>query len=188
MSESNEPAWDDMVLVGIIARPHGLRGQVVVNAETDFPEQRFRPGSRVWIAGRPPAPLVVETVRFQNGRPVIGFAGVDRVEQAETLAGRELRIPEEELQPLEQGVYYHHQLVGCQVVERDGTVVGEVARVEGGLGGSLLVVPRGGSEVLIPLAQEICVGIDVAAKRIDVTLPAGLLELNETRRSRGVAE
>ena len=188
MADSREPAWDDMVLVGIVARTHGLRGHVVIHAETDFPEERFQPGSRVWIAGSPPAPLVVESVRFQNGRPVVGFVGFDHIEQAEPLAGRELRIPEEELQPLADGVYYHHQLVGCRVVDRDGTTVGEVARVEGGFGGSLLVVPRGGTEVLIPLAHEICTGIDVHARQIDVALPEGLLELNETRRSRRAAE
>ena len=188
MAEQEGPGWDDMVLVGVITRTHGLRGHVVVNAETDFPEERFRPGSTLWMAGSPPSRIVIDTVRFQNGRPVVGFVGVDRIELAEGLTGRELRIPEAELQPLDEGVYYHHQLIGCQVVERDGRVVGEVTRVEGGLGGSLLVVPRGGSEVLIPLAHDICVGIDVRSRRIDVVLPDGLLELNETRRSRAATE
>ena len=184
MTDRTEPAWSDMVLVGTVARPHGLRGHVVINAQTDFPEERFRPGAALWIEEAPERPLIVASARVQNRRPIVGFVGVDRVEQAEALAGRELRIPEQALQPLPAGQFYHHQLVGCAVVGRDGVAIGDVVRVEDGAGGSLLVVTAGAQEVLIPLAEEICTTIDVGQRRIEVTLPEGLLELNETRRSR----
>ena len=69
--------WDDMVLVGTVARPHGLRGQVVVNPHTDFLEERFRPGATFWTRSRlGDEQLVVDSARFQGGRPVIGFDGV----------------------------------------------------------------------------------------------------------------
>jgi 16S rRNA processing protein RimM len=171
--------WNAMAAVGRIARAHGIRGQVIVNPETDFPEQRFRPGAKVF-AKRGPAvdALVVTTVRFQNGRPVIGFEGVQTMNDAETLAGLELRVPVEELAALPAGTFYHHDLVGCQVVTNRGEEVGTVEGVEGTVGGSRLVVAGARGEILIPLATEICRTIDVPGKRIVIEPPEGLLDLN----------
>ena len=101
------------------------------------------------------------------------------MDEAERLAGLELRVPEETLPALGDGVYYQHQLVGCEVETVAGTPIGEVSRVDGGAGGSLLAVSGARGEVLIPLAQHICVEIDVAAKRIRIDPPEGLLDLNE---------
>jgi 16S rRNA processing protein RimM len=167
-----------MVLVGRVGRPHGIRGQVAVNAETDFAEDRFTTGAAFWTRGGDEQ-LTVATVRFQNGKPIVGFAGIASPEDAERLRGLELRMPEELLRPLEAGVYYHHQLEGCVVETAAGERVGTVARIDGGTGGSLLVIdgPRG--EVLIPLALDICVAIDIAARRIVVAPPDGLLDVNE---------
>ena len=172
--------WDDWAVVGRVARPHGLKGQVAVNPETDFVEERFAKGATVWTrsdAGE--EQLTVASLRVQNGRPIIGFVGFDRIEDVERLAGLELRVPEEALQPLQPGTYYEHQLVGCVVETTAGDVVGEVTGVEGGAGASRVVVsgPRG--EILVPLAVDICVEIDVAHKRIRIDAPEGLLELNE---------
>ena len=177
--------WDDLVLVGRIARPHGLRGDVVINPETDFVEERFARGARLWTrSDRGDEQLVVASARVQGARPVVGFEGFTRVEDAERLAGLELRVPEGALQPLDEGVYYQHQLVGCVVETVAGQRVGEVAGVQGGAAGSLLAIdgPRG--EILIPLAADICVEIDPGARRIRVRPPEGLLELNETKASR----
>jgi 16S rRNA processing protein RimM len=176
----SRPDWDTMALVGRIARPHGLRGQVVINPETDFVDERFAQGATVWTRSTAgDERLTVASMRVQNGRPVVGFEGFTRVEDVERLAGLELRVPEETLQPLQPGSYYEHQLVGCIVETAAGDVVGSVAAVEGGAGATRLVMngPRG--EILIPLAVDICVEIDVANKRIRINPPEGLLELNE---------
>ena len=175
-------SWEDMVVVGRIARPHGLRGQVIVNPETDFVDERFRPGADVWVQSRDgERRLRIAAARLHGGRPVIAFDGLSRLEDVEGLSGLELRIPEDALQPLEVGRYYEHQLVGCTVETRDGAPVGPVVRVDGGAGGSRLVVDGQRGEVLIPLAVDICVDIDVVAKRIRIDPPEGLLELNERR-------
>jgi len=88
-------------------------------------------------------------------------------------------VPEDSLRVLEPGVFYQHQLVGCAVETATGDRIGEVSRVEGGAAGSLLVIDGAQGEILIPLAADICVGIDVEAKRIRIDPPEGLLELNE---------
>jgi 16S rRNA processing protein RimM len=172
-----------MVLVGRIARPHGLRGQVVVTPETDFVEDRFRAGAMLWTrSSGGDEVLTISTVRVQNGRPVIGLEGFATIEEVERLAGLELRVPEEALKPLADGSYYVHQLVGCVVETAGGQRVGQVARVEAGSGTSVLAIdgPRG--EVLVPLAADICVEVDVAGRRIRIEAPEGLLELNQGRR------
>lgn len=188
-----------MAVVGRIARPHGIRGQVVVNLETDFPHERFQPGAAFYVKrsvlerpeGRSlpattvgdslqdvPERLVIATVRFHNERPIIGFEGVGDMNAAIALAGSELRIPVEQLATLPPEMFYRHDLVGCAVDTADGSSVGTVTDVEGTLGGSRLVVTTSRGEVLVPLAAEICRSIDVAGKRIVIEPPEGLLDLN----------
>jgi 16S rRNA processing protein RimM len=178
-SAIRNPPWDALALVGRIARAHGLRGQVIVNLETDFPEERFQPGAELFVErnGRVET-LTVTTVRFHRERPVIGLSGVDTMTEAETLAGLELRVPVERLAPLPDGVFYRHDLIGCRVVTGAGRPIGVVTDVEGTMAGSRLVVDASGNEVLIPLAAEICTTIDPAGKRIVVSPPDGLLEAN----------
>ncbi|MBI4486306.1 MAG: ribosome maturation factor RimM [Acidobacteria bacterium] len=172
--------FEEMALVGRIARAHGIRGQVIVNPETDFPNERFQPGAQLFIdrAGSI-EPLTLTTVRFHSGRPVVGISGVETMSEAEALAGLELRVPVDRLPALPHGTFYRHDLIGCRVETRAGEAVGIVRDVEGSLGGSRLVeAGDAGSEVLIPLAVEICTAIDPAAKRIVIDPPAGLLEAN----------
>ncbi len=169
-----------MVLVGRIARPHGLRGQVIVTPETDFVEERFREGATFWTqSDRGDEALTISSARIQNGRPVIGFEGFSTIEDVERLAGRELRVPEDALQPLADGAYYVHDLVGCVVETVSGERLGLVQRVDGGAGASVLSVAGDRGEVLVPLAADICTEIDIGTRRIRINPPDGLLELNE---------
>jgi 16S rRNA processing protein RimM len=172
-----------MAVVGRVARAHGIRGQVIVNPETDFPEERFRPGAELYAERNGVLEcLTVTTVRFHKDRPIIGVAGVDDMNAAVRLAGSELRIPVDRLAPLPPGTFYRHDLIGCRVERPTGEQLGIVSDVEGSVGGSRLVVESADGEVLVPLAETICVAIDPAAKRIVVEPPEGLLELNKRIR------
>ena len=178
--------WETMALVGRVARPHGIRGQVIVNPETDFPVERFHPGAELFVnrSGRP-EPITITTVRFHQARPVIGVRGIEDMNAAAGLAGAELRVPIDRLASLPPDTFYRHDLIGCAVETAAGTVVGRVEDVEGTMGGSRLVVAEaGGGEVLVPLAAAICKVIDPAAKRIVIDPPTGLLELNERTKQR----
>ena len=171
----------DLLLVGRVARAHGTRGQVIVNLETDFPDARFKPGKILLVGPEGSAsPREIRDVRFHQGRPVIGLSGVETMEDAEALAGAELWVPSASLDPLPAGTFYRHDLVGCEVRDADGTVVGTVRQVEGTLDRSYLVVDANGTEVMIPMVSEFCTNVDVGARRITVVMPDGLLELNAT--------
>jgi len=172
--------WEDMVVVGRVARAHGNRGEVIVNPETDFPDIRFRTGSELQVRrGDAIDTLKVAGVRSHQGRPVVVFEGVSTMDAAEALAGAELRIDAEAMRPLAAGEFYRHELVGCRVETTDGRKLGDVRRVEEGSGVDRLVVSGARGEILVPLARDICVTIDAASRRIVIAPPDGLLELNE---------
>lgn len=97
--------WDGLITVGRIARPHGLRGHVVVNPETDFPDERFRAGERLWLRrGAEPEAVCIEEARFHQGRPIVRFAGVASIDDAEALGRGDLRAEVEGLGPLPDGI------------------------------------------------------------------------------------
>ncbi len=173
--------WGDPVLIGVVARTHGNRGEVIVNPETDFPEERFYEGAQLMSRARDGSigTLEVQTMRMHQGRPVILFKGIGSMNDAELLAGTELRIAEDEgdAELLEEGEFFHRDLIGCAVVTESGEAIGEVTAVEGDRGNTRLVVRSTRNEVLIPLADEICT-VDVPNKRITVRPPEGLLDVN----------
>ena len=177
--------WDDMVLVGRIARAHGNRGQVIVDPATDFPDERFKPGSVLSVRRDGAIERVeIESVRFHRGRPIIGLAGIVTMNAAEALAGMELRVSIDALQSLPAGSYYHHDLIGCSVETPRREPIGRVKAVEGEGVGSRLVVERSDGDVLIPMVEGICVDIDVGGRKVVVEPPEGLLDLNVTKRQR----
>jgi 16S rRNA processing protein RimM len=175
-------AWDDFVLVGRIARPQGHRGEVVVNPETDFIEERFAAGARVWmLRDGQPAAVTILGAWVHKGRPVLRLEGVATMNDAERLRDVELRVPADSLRTLPEGSYYEHDLIGCVVTTTDGRVVGPVRDVERGAGALRLVIGQGRDEVQVPFVEAICVEVDVAGRRIVVDPPEGLLDVNASR-------
>jgi 16S rRNA processing protein RimM len=169
-----------MRLVGVVARTQGNTGEVIVNAATDFPDERFAVGAVVWgraAAGGAVERLDIERFRMHLGRPVVGFAGAASIGDAERYAGWELRVPADDRRPLPPHVYYHDDLVGCEVVTTAGEAVGRVRAIEGVGEAVRLVVAAPRGDVLVPLVQAYC-AVDVAARRIVIDPPDGLLDVN----------
>jgi len=177
-------ATDDFV-VGRVARPHGIRGHVIVNPETDFLEQRFRVGEVLLVArpGAEPVSRRILSVRFHQGRPILELEGIASMSEAEILAGSELRLPAAAVGRLPEGTFHHHELIGCEVRDRSDALLGRVSSVEGPMERSRLVVQGQRGEIQIPMTAHICISIDPAASRIVVDPPEGLLDLNITSRS-----
>jgi 16S rRNA processing protein RimM len=170
----------DLLLVGRIARAHGNRGQVIVNVETDFARERFAEGNVLVVEqGGTRVERRIASVRFQQGRPIVALEGVETMNDAEALAGAELKMAAASLPPLPEKTYYRHDLVGCEVKDTAGRVIGRVTDVEGPLEQSRLVVAGDRGELLIPMVEGICVKVDPAEKTIVVDPPDGLLDVNE---------
>jgi 16S rRNA processing protein RimM len=170
----------ELLLIGRIARAHGNKGQVIVNLETDFPGDRFAAGNVVVVEqGGTSIERTIASVRFQDGRPIIALRGVETISEAKALAGAELKMSASVVPPLPANTYYRHDLVGCEVKDTAGRIIGRVTDVEGPLEHSRLVVTGERRDLLIPLAGAICVSVDPAAKVIVVNPPDGLLDLND---------
>jgi len=169
-----------MITVGRIVRPQGNRGEVVVQSATDFGEERFRAGAVLYVErDGDVAEAQVVTSREHDRRWVVGFAGIGSIDEAESLRGLELRIPASQLRSLEPGRHYVHDLVDCRVETTAGKAVGPVRDVRLDTGVPLLVIDGDGGEVLVPFTDAFCRTVDVAAKRIVIEPPDGLLEVNE---------
>ena len=168
---------EDLVAVARVVKPRGLRGELVAEMLTDFPE-RFE-GLRSITAVKPDGErldLKIEEHWFQQGRIVLKFAGYDSVETAEDLRNAEICIAEHEAVDLETDEFYDWQLVGCNVETIDGTPVGTVTGMMRTGPSELLVVSGEGKEHLIPFVAAICVEVDINAKLIKIDPPEGLLE------------
>ncbi len=138
----------------------------------------------VWLAGERSAPRLVRVQRCwlspsRGGQAVFHFADVHSMEDAERLRGLEVQVPIEQRAELAAGNYFVGDLVGCEVWEAGASsALGSVRDVEFPGGAPLLAVDTSDGEVLVPLVAEFCRRIDVHSKRIDVTLPEGLRDLN----------
>lgn len=182
MSREFPPQTGDLISVAEIARPQGLRGEVIAALMTDFPE-RFARMRRAW-AFRPGAEdvreVVIERARMHKGRVVLKLAGCDDMTSAEALRGVRLGIERDELTALPPDAYYDFDLVDCDVELPDGEMIGRVRRVDHYGAAPLLVVEAAaqpGREVLIPLASSICTTVNIERKRIVVDPPEGLMDL-----------
>jgi len=168
---------DDLVAIAKIVRPRGLRGEVVADVLTDFPE-RFDGLKDVTLLSpdKGSEGLKIENFWFQNNRVVLKFEGIDRVEDAERLRDAEVCIPEAEAVELEEDEFFDWQLQGCSVETPDGETIGEVREVMRTGGTEILVVENVDREYLIPFAGTICTEVDVENKVIRIDPPEGLLE------------
>jgi len=169
----------ELISVARVAKPRGLKGEVACDLLTDSPE-RFEWVDEliaVFPGGRRKR-LALEGHWLHGGRVILKLEGFDTPEAAAALAGCELAVPESEAVELEEGEFYDWQLEGCRVETVEGGEVGTVREVlhTGGEAPVLVIRDEGGRENLVPLAESICVGIDVEAKLIRVDAPEGLLE------------
>jgi 16S rRNA processing protein RimM len=168
------------LVVGRVGRPHGLRGEVTVEVRTDDPDRRFEPGQALAAIPADRGPLVVAGSRWHNGRLLVRFAGHEDRDTAEALRDTILAIDSAELDPVEHPEeFYDHDLIGLRVLTVAGEDVGTVSDVLHH-GQDLLVVAgtgtRRGAEILVPFVAAIVPEVDVAAGRLVIDPPAGLLD------------
>ena len=169
---------EGLIAVARVTKTRGVRGEVAAELLTDFPE-RFG-GIEELIAVTPAGErraLKVEESWLHAGRVILKFEGYDTPEDARALVGYELTVPESEAVALGEGEFFDWQLAGCRVETVGGATLGTVAEVLHYGAAPVLVVRDGaGRDHLIPLAESICVEINVGEKLIRVDPPEGLVE------------
>lgn len=163
----------ELVVIGRVVKPQGRKGEVLAETFTDRPD-RFPSLRRVFVPGPGDEAREVRVTSCwpHKGRFVLKIEGVDSIDDAERYRGLELRIAEEELAPLPEGSYYHHQLRGLRVDDPGGTPLGVVMDLmETGGGATILVVRGPEGELLIPLADAFVKEVDVAGGRLVAERP-----------------
>ena len=180
---------EDWVWLAHIRHTQGRKGEVFADILTDFPE-KFAERKRLWLlAGASGADSVALTREVElvahwlhKGGIVLHFAGVDSISAAETLKGLIVALPRSERAALAEDEVYTGDLIGCALIDVAGSepvTVGEIENVDLTAGPvALLVVGGATGEVLIPFAKSFLRKIDIKAKRVEMALPAGLVELN----------
>jgi len=189
-------AW---VHVARLVRPQGRRGEVLAEILSDFPD-RFAEmrNAFLWRSDElPVTPILLENSWLHKGKVVLKFAQVDSISAAETLRGADLVISASERKPLQSDEIYISDLIGCDCLDvaadgdTPGRVLGAIRDVirQAQTADLLIVASPDGVEHEIPFAKAYVVKIDVAARRVEMRLPPGLLEVNaplteEERRAR----
>ena len=175
-SRSESAPSPQRVTVGRILRPHGLRGEVVVEVLSDVPG-RFDPGRTVQLvdAGGQARPGVIVGRGEHKSGARLRFAGVDDRDGAEALRGTWLEVDEGETPEAPPGTYYQFQLLGCRCFSA-GEDLGQVVDIVEDGGGLLLLIANGSRELPVPFVERFLRRIDVAAGVIELELPAGLVE------------
>lgn len=169
----------DRIAVGIIRKPHGVRGEANVEPWTDTFE-RFAELRIVTLVSPGEArtrTAEIEATRAHGGRALVKFSGIHAPEELRKLQNWTIEIPESEARKLDSGEYFLHDLAGLTLIDGDGKERGVVKEAYEGGSGILLNIqgPRG--EFEIPFAAEICTEIDLEGKKIIVDLPEGLDDL-----------
>lgn len=174
---------DEFITIAKVAKTQGRRGEVAVELFTDFPE-RFEERRKLWALDAKDARRELQLEEFwpHKGQMVMKFAGVDSIDDAEALIGAEIQIPREQRAQLEEGAVYVSELLGCTVstVELDSLrEIGTVADVDFSAGEApLLVVRDGPQEYLIPFVESFLRKVDTEGRRIEMSLPDGMLDLD----------
>jgi 16S rRNA processing protein RimM len=172
----------DLVLVGHVRKPHGVRGEVLIEVLSDDPD-RFGPGAELIAIG--PAferrVLKIVSARPHRGGLLIVFEGLEDRDEVATLRGTELMVEAEAVRDAPEGSYYYFDLVGRPCRDAKAGDLGVVVAVREDGGGLLLEVRDHSRTVLVPFVREYLVSIDRKGGPIDLDLPPGLLEVCASR-------
>ncbi|HLH58555.1 MAG TPA: ribosome maturation factor RimM [Streptosporangiaceae bacterium] len=165
------------VVVGRIARPHGIRGDLTVEVRTDEPERRFTVGAVLATDPADRGPLTLSASRWHSGQLLVRFDEVPDRTAAEQLRGTWLVLDTAEIGAADDpDEFYDHELIGLTAVRSGGEPVGEVTDVLHHGQDLLVVTPPGGGELLVPFVAAIVPEVDVAAGRLVIDPPPGLLD------------
>ena len=171
---------DDLITIGKLGRPRGLKGDIFVTPATDYPE-RFAEMEAVFVKDREGwVKMTVTGAQFVSGRPVFHFEGVDTPEGAARLTNRDLAVPRDELVELPEGTWFIFDLVDCEIFEAEsGQRIGTLTDVEQYPANDVYIVTlTSGEKLQVPVVRQYVESVDVENKRIEINT-TGLIEKRE---------
>ncbi|PAY13041.1 MULTISPECIES: ribosome maturation factor RimM [Bacillus] len=166
--------------VGKIVNTHGIKGEVRVISKTDFAEERYKPGNTLYlfIDGRQePIEVTVNTYRLHKQFHLLQFKERQSLNEVEELKNAIIKVPEEDLGELNEGEFYFHEIIGCEVFTEEGELIGKVKEILTPGANDVWVIGRKGKkDALIPYIESVVKQIDVSEKKIEIQLMEGLID------------
>jgi 16S rRNA processing protein RimM len=169
-SPASEPVY---LVIGYLRRPHGVRGEIIMDLHTDFPE-RIKSGRKVLI-GEKRQPLTLDTVRVHNNGLLVSFLGVDTPEDAGKYRNQWVHVKASDVPPLPEGKHYKYELIGLDVVDENGNPLGKLVEIlETGANDVYVVRDDTGKEILLPAIPSVILNLDMDHRLLRVHLLEGL--------------
>ncbi|TAK14387.1 MAG: 16S rRNA processing protein RimM [Anaerolineae bacterium] len=168
------PGGPEFLLVGVVRRPHGVKGEVLLSVETDFPE-RLQPDTVLYV-GEQHEPHTLTSRRGHNDGLLVRFDDHARREDVDGWNNLNVYVRTDDRPPLPEGQYYLHQLLGLKVVTEDGATLGTVTEVlDTGANSVYVVNTPEGKEILLPAIPDVVLTVDVPGGIMTVRLMDGLV-------------
>ncbi|OLO40870.1 ribosome maturation factor RimM [Alkalihalophilus pseudofirmus] len=166
--------------VGKIVNTHGIRGEVRVISTTDFEEERYAIGAELFIEHpefREMVRVIVETHRKHKNFDLLTFEGYTNISHVEKFKGGSLKVSEDALSELDEGEFYYHEIIGCQVFTEDGLELGKIKEVLSPGANDVWVIQSktGGKDILIPYIDDVVKEVNIAEKKVIIELLEGLI-------------
>ncbi|WP_096199338.1 ribosome maturation factor RimM [Bacillus sp. FJAT-45350] len=166
--------------VGKIVNTQGLRGEVRVISITDFEEERFSVGSKLYLEHddlKDLRPLTVASHRKHKNFDLLTFEGLTNINEVEPFKGGTLQVSEEALGDLDEGEFYYHEIIGCEVWTDEGKELGKIKEILSPGANDVWVVQRKGpgKEILLPYIEDVVKEVNIEEKKVTVHLMEGLI-------------
>jgi len=166
-------------IVGEIVNTHGIRGELKIVPHTDFAEQRFAKGSKLVIVASngTHTEVTVQSSRSNKKVYIVAFKEFTNINEVEKFKGSLLKIDEKYQDDLEEDEYYYHEIIGCMVETEEGEQLGEIIEILSPGANDVWVIKRPkNKQLLIPVIDDVVLEVDVANKKVIVSLMEGLLD------------
>ncbi|MFE6167165.1 ribosome maturation factor RimM [Viridibacillus arvi] len=165
--------------VGKIVNTHGIRGEVRVISQTDFPEERYVVGEQIALFkkdSKKPLRLTIASARAHKNFILLSFEGYPNINDVEDFRDGILKVSEKQLSELADDEYYYHEIIGCTVFDEEGTEIGQVKEIfETGANDVWTLKGVNGKDQYIPVIDDVIKEIDVEEKKIIIHVMDGLL-------------
>lgn len=165
--------------VGKLVNTHGIKGEARVVSKTDFAEERYKPGNKLYLfmeGSHTPIELTVKTHRTHKSFDLVSFEGYENINEIEKMKGGLLKVPESQLSELEEDEFYYHEIIGCTVKTTTGEEIGKVREIlTPGANDVWVIKGKSGKDILIPYIADVVIKVDVKEKSILIEPIEGLL-------------
>ena len=171
---SGSPAGEPVYLViGYLRRPHGVRGEIIMDLHTDFP-QRIKSGRKVLI-GEQHQPFTLDTVRPHSDGLLVSIRGVDTPEEVGKYRNQWVYVKASDVPPLPEGKHYQYELIDLDVVDENGNPLGKLVEIlETGANDVYVIRDGSGKEILLPAIPSVILDLDMSQRTLRVHLLEGL--------------